>query len=615
MPPLNPVELAWMAMVAASLTLALLHLLIWVRQRQRWDFLLFFVLAASAAGYGFFELQMMHAATPQASAAAIRAAHVPLAMFVIATALFVRLHFGTGRMGLLGAIVVLRLAALGLNFTTGVNVNFAQVADLGQVGLWGGTLVSVPLGPTGRWAWVPQLSNVLLLIFAADASWALWRRGDRAARQRAALVGGCVVGCIALTGVMAALTVYGAVRLPTLLMPAFMLVLLAMSYELSGDVLRAAGLVHELAASEERMRAVVETTPCTILLVDAAGGIVLANTQAERDFGIARDRLVGRCVETLVPERLRSHHQRLREAYAADPQARLLGRAREFTALRADGSEFPVEISLVPLRSGAHDQVLVTLADISERRRIERETALQRAELAHLSRVAMLGELSGSLAHEINQPLAAILSNAQAAQRYLARDPPALPPVAEALQAIVASDRRASQVIERLRALLRKGESVREPVDLNELVEDSLRLLRSDLAQRGVVVRTELQPALPPLQADRVQLQQLLLNLMLNACDAMEGQPPPRPLSIRTAATAGGAVSIEVADRGPGIAPADAERVFEAFYTTKPRGLGLGLPLCRTIVQAHDGHIEVLQNHGGGARLRAELPIQLERMP
>ena len=558
---------------------------------------------------------MMHAATPQASAAAIRAGHVPLAVFVVTTALFVRLHFGTGRTGLLVAIVVLRVATLGLNFSSGVNVNFEQVTALAHTGFWGDAPVSVPLGPAGRWAWVPQLSNLLLLVFVADASWALWRRGGRAARQRAALVGGSVVGCIAVTGVMAALTVYGAVQLPTLLMPAFLLVLLAMSFELSGDVLRAASLTRELAASEERMRAVVEATPSAILLVDAAGRIVLANPQAERDFGVAREQLVGRGVETLLPERLRAKHLRLRAAYAADPQPRSMGSGREFVALRADGSEFPVEISLVPLRSGAHDQVLVALADISQRRQAEQLAAQQRAELAHLSRVAMLGELSGALAHEINQPLAAILSNAQAAQRVLARDPAALQPVGEALQAIVASDRRASQVIERLRALLRKGEALRESVDLNELVEDSLRLLHSELAHRGVVVHTELQPALPALQADRVQLQQLLLNLLINACDAMEGQAPPRPLSVRTAATADGALCVEVADRGPGIAPADAARVFEPFYTTKPRGLGLGLPLCRSIVQAHDGRIDALQNAGGGARLRVELPLSEQPMP
>lgn len=618
-PPMNQVELAWMAIVAACLTLALLHLMVWVRERGRLDFLVFAVLAAAAAAFGVFELQMMHAATPQAAAVAIRAAHVPLAVVVVAIAVFVRLHFGTGRNGLLLAIVVLRLATLVLNFSTGVNANFEQVSELGHVVFWGGSVVSVPLGPANPWTRVPQLSNLLLLIFVADASLALWRRGDRAARRRAALVGGSVAAFVATTGTLAALTVYGAVALPTVLMPTFMLVLLAMSYELSGDVLRAAALARELAVSEQRLRAVVEAAPSAILLVDAAGRIVLANRQAERDFGLARERLVGREVETLIPERLRQHHQQLREAYAARPRPRAMGgdagSGRDFVALRADGSEFPVEISLAPLRNGANDQVLVALADISERRRAEQLAAQQRVELAHLSRVAMLGELSGALAHEINQPLAAILSNAQAAQRFLARDPSALQPVHDALQAIVASDHRASQVIERLRALLRKGEALREAVDLNELVEDSLRLLRSDLAHRGVEIELDLQPALPALQADRVQLQQLLLNLMLNACEAMEGQLPPRPLSIRTAHVGDArSVCVEVADRGAGIAASDAQRVFEPFYTTKPRGLGLGLPLCRSIVQAHDGRIEVSHNPGGGARLRVELPVAQARV-
>jgi PAS domain S-box-containing protein len=609
---MNEVELAWMAMAAASLTLGLVHLFVWARQRERLDFLVFFVLAASAAAFAAFELQMMRAGAPAESAAAIRAGHVPLAVFVIAAAAFVRLHFGTGRLGLLAAIIVLRLATLWLNFNTGVNVNFEQVTGLGHVTLWGGTPVSAPLGPANRWTVVPQLSNLLLLVFVIDASLALWRRGDRESRRRAALVGGGVVVCIVAAAGMAALSVYGLLAWPTIVMPAFLAVLLALSFELSGDVLRAAGLARELAASEARLRAVVEATPSAILLVDAAGRIVLANHQAEHSFGIAREQLVGRAIETLIPERLRGGHVRLREAYAAKPELRPMGAGRELAALRADGSEFPVEVSLAPLRYGGRDQVLVALADISERRRAERVAAEQRAEVAHLSRVAMLGELSGSLAHEINQPLAAILSNAQAAQRFLARDPAALQPVAEALEAIVTSDRRASMVIERLRALLRKGESAREPVDLNELVDDSLRLLRSDLAHRGVEVSTTLQPALPAVQGDRVQLQQLLLNLIVNACDAMQTRPAPRPLSIRTRA-ADGRVRIDVADRGPGIAPADAERVFEAFYTTKAQGLGLGLALCHTIAQAHDGRIFAAQNDGGGARLQVELPSAGER--
>ncbi|MBN8510171.1 MAG: histidine kinase, partial [Burkholderiales bacterium] len=292
----------------------------------------------------------------------------------------------------------------------------------------------------------------------------------------------------------------------------------------------------------------------------------------------------------------------------ARPGPRAMGAGRELAALRADGSEFPVEVALAPLRFAGVDQVLVALTDISSRRRAERAAAQQRAELAHLSRVAMLGELSGSLAHEINQPLAAILGNAQAALRFLGRDPPALAQVAEALQAIVGNDRRAGQVIERLRALLRKEEAAREPVDLNQLVDDSLQLLRSDLENRGVHARAEPHPALPRVSGDRVQLQQVLLNLVLNGCDAMDGQPGPRRLELRTDLGTDGWVRVEVADRGPGIAPENAEKMFEPFFTTKAQGLGIGLALCRTIVQAHGGRIGAGPNDGGGARLRVELP-------
>jgi len=608
---MNRVDLAWMAMAAASLTLGLIHLFVWVRQRERLDFLVFFVLAVSAAAWGAFELQMMRATTPAAWSAAVRAGHVPLAIFVVGTALFVRLHFGTGRMALLVAIVGLRVLTLLLNFTTGVNVNFEQVTSLGQAALWPGSFVAVPLGVANRWAWVPQLSNLLLLAFVADASLALWRRATPAARQRALLVGGAIVVCVAATGTMAALAVHGLLPWPTILMPTFVVVLLAMAFELSGDVLRAARLTTELAASERRLSAVVEATPSAILVVEPSGAIALANSHAEQVFGRTREQLVGRAVDTLIPERLRSDHAMQRAAYAAKPEPRAMGTGRELAALRADGSEFPVEVGLAPLRSGG--QVLVALTDISERRRAERAAAQQRDELAHLSRVAMLGELSGSLAHEINQPLAAILSNAQAALRFLAREPAVLQPVGEALQAIVTSDRRASQVIERLRALLRKGESVRETVDLNELVDDSLRLLRSDLAHRGIETGVDLQPTLPTLLGDRVQLQQVLLNLIVNAGDAMQGLTPPRPLHIRTR-SAEGRVRIEVDDRGPGIAPADAERVFDAFYSTKAQGLGLGLALCRTIVQAHDGRIGAAQNEGGGARPWIELPASAEGM-
>jgi two-component system, LuxR family, sensor kinase FixL len=228
--------------------------------------------------------------------------------------------------------------------------------------------------------------------------------------------------------------------------------------------------------------------------------------------------------------------------------------------------------------------------------------------MAHLARVAMLGELSGSLAHELNQPLSAILSNAQAAQRLLARNPPELEKVTEILADIVKSDKRAGAVITRLRSLLKKEEAQHHPLDMNEVVQEVLALMNSDFLNRQVRVHAELAPELPAVTGDRVQLQQVLLNLFINGCDAMAGSRAQRGLMVRSESISGRNVRVSVSDRGTGIPPADLERIFDPFVTTKPQGLGLGLAVCRSIVAAHDGRLWATNNPDGGATLTIELP-------
>ena len=222
----------------------------------------------------------------------------------------------------------------------------------------------------------------------------------------------------------------------------------------------------------------------------------------------------------------------------------------------------------------------------------------------------MLGELSGSLAHELNQPLTAILSNAQAAQRFLAQSPPRIDKLAEILTDIVKSDHRAEAVIQRLRSLLRKEESQRHPLDINEVVEESMRLMRSDLLSRQVVVSTDLADALPAVSGDRNQLQQVLLNFVINGCDAMDGQEADRRLLVRTQTTVHGNVEVSVVDRGAGIPVANLERIFEPFVTTKATGMGLGLAICRSIVEAHGGRLWATNNADCGATLHCELPAK-----
>jgi two-component system sensor kinase FixL len=247
-----------------------------------------------------------------------------------------------------------------------------------------------------------------------------------------------------------------------------------------------------------------------------------------------------------------------------------------------------------------------------QRRRIRREDESLREQqrLAHLARVAVVGELSGGLAHELNQPLTSILSNAQAAQQALDRDRVDLAEVREILADIVAEDKRAGELIGRIRSLLKRQDSVKQAVDIRALLEEVQSLVKSSLTSRQVTLNATLEPRLPDVLGDRIQLQQVLLNLLLNACDAVkECDPADRHIELDARAEAEGqALHVVVTDHGHGIAADGLEQVFDAFFTTKPDGLGLGLAICRQIVNAHGGRLWAAHNDERGAAFHLTLP-------
>jgi len=256
---------------------------------------------------------------------------------------------------------------------------------------------------------------------------------------------------------------------------------------------------------------------------------------------------------------------------------------------------------------------LIVMRDITDRHRTEIELSTQRAELAHLSRVALLGELSAAFAHELNQPLAAIMANARAGQRLMSREPPDLIEVSSILEDIVIDDRRAGEVISRLQALLRRGELQLQPLDINDLVSEVVHLIHSELIRREVLVQTRLARELPRVPADRVQVQQVLMNLLVNACDAMGAQPrEERIVTIVTGETLGKEVKVSVMDQGPGLPVGKEDKVFEPFFTSKSHGLGLGLSICRTIVTAHGGALWGVNNPDRGATFHLVLRARHE---
>ncbi len=270
--------------------------------------------------------------------------------------------------------------------------------------------------------------------------------------------------------------------------------------------------------------------------------------------------------------------------------------------IAADGRRVPVLFAITfPTAEDGDAHVLVFVVDNSERQQAQDALLVAQAELAHAARVATLGELTASIAHEVNQPLMAVVTNGEAGMRWLRRDTPDLHEVESAISRIISEGRRAAEIVHRIRAFLAKAPVQRQRLDVASVVDEAARLVEHELARERVDLRIEIEPRLPPIDGDRVQLQQVLVNLMVNAGQAMASQAGPRRVALAAIRTDDDQVAITVSDTGPGIAQDHLERLFEPFFTTRREGMGMGLAISRTIVEAHGGRLHVSSRHGHGA--------------
>ena len=383
----------------------------------------------------------------------------------------------------------------------------------------------------------------------------------------------------------------------------------------SFDITERRELTDLLKAERAFLRQVIDITPNLLYAKDRQGRFTLVNQAVANLFGKPVEDLIGK-----TDADLNSHAEEVERFRQADAEVMDTLQEKfifEEKITDAAGKIHWLQTVKRPVmdKDGSANLVLGSSTDVTLRRQTELELARQRSELAHLSRVTILSELSGSLAHELNQPLTAILSNAQAAQRFLAGADPDLAELREIMQDIVDDDKRAGEVILGLRMLLKKGELRREPLDINLVAQDVVRLMRSDLVNDSVVMSLDLAPDLPAILGDRVQLQQVLLNLVMNGSEIMLNvAATDRKLAIATTRDDENTVRVTVTDCGPGIAPAHLERVFEPYFTTKPHGLGLGLQVCQRIITAHDGRLWATNNPVRGATFHLTLPVNPEGM-
>jgi two-component system, LuxR family, sensor kinase FixL len=599
------VTAVWSMNAAACLTLAGFYFAVWCKQRQRPMYLLFSCSAIAAAAISAFELWMLNSRTVDEYESLIRWIHVPTWVLTLSFVAFVRLYLHAGRVWLAWSIYGLRTLVLILNFIFPVSINFTAITDIRQFS-WGGQMVSVPVGASNPWGLLSTISLFLLLIFSVDAAIAVWRRGDR---RRAVLVGGSMIfGAILAWHVP--LVIWGVIDVPFFLGFTYTAIVAAMGYELSNDLARAAVLVRELEISEKRLNLAANSANVgmwewdiardEIWITDKGRAMFGFNSSEKLDFDRFRSRvhpedraLVLQAVENSLQTgaEYRSEYRVL----LPDGQVRWIdGRGH----VEFDGAGQPARMRGASL-------------DITRRKQAELEAARQRNEMAHLSRVTTVGELSGSLAHELNRPLGAILSNAQAAQRMLANGGVDVAEFREILSDIISENKHAAEVIRRLRLWLQKGEVQQQPLPINKVVRDVLKLIRTDLISQNVSVDTELARNLPTVTGDPVQLQQVLVNLVVNACDAMtDCGARERRLRIRTGLANGSdAVIVSVTDRGGGIQENEMEQIFEPFFTTKAKGMGLGLSVCRSIITAHHGKLWATNNADRGATFHFTLPI------
>jgi PAS domain S-box-containing protein len=363
----------------------------------------------------------------------------------------------------------------------------------------------------------------------------------------------------------------------------------------------------KLRESEDQWRAVFENNPIMLFVVDAAGIVVSVNPSGAEQLGYTVDELIGRSV-------LDVFYQADREAVQHQVAAcfERLGRASswELRKVRKDGTVLYVrETARAMRRTGRDPVILVVCEDVTERKRAEEALHRAQAELAHVTRLTTLGQLAASIAHEVNQPLAAIVADANASLNWLAAAEPELERVRETLTAIATDGHRAADVIQRIRQLATKTEPRKARLDVNDVVRDVVALVRTEVARYEITLALDSASALPSVIGDRVQLQQVVLNLVMNAIEAMAPVTDrPRKLAIRTERHADDGVRVAVHDTGVGVRAGDLDRLFSAFFTTKPSGMGMGLSISRSIIEAHGGRLWAAPDEPHGAIFQFSLP-------
>ena len=605
---MNWITVSWPMVAAACLTLGLIELRIGLAQRHQRAARLLFALSACAMAVACgLELALIQVDTLAQAEVLLSLLRVTIGVVLTALLAFVWSYFGAGNRWVALAFVCLYLIGVVGELMPGeFHTVHTTITGLKTHEAFGGAPFTVLERQFSFWYAFPYLATLMMIAFVVDASIRLWRRGGR---RRALLIGGSITIFLLAGGVQAALVLANGVSMPYTLSWCYLAILVAMATDLSADALAATKLAEQLRESERRMALASAAVDLGMWSWDVADDRVWATDMACTLVGAAEtgNMSMATFLARLNPddrEEVKRDFNPLQtegQVYEAESRVDLPEGQMRWIALRAQ-----VE------RVAKDRPVLMrgVVIDISQRRKADIELQQLQSQLAHAGRVTMMGQLASALAHELSQPLGAILRNTEAAELFLLHESPDLGELQEILGDIRQDNQRAGGVIERLRALLQRRSFDSRALSMSAVMDDVVALTRNDALARKV--RLEIATASGPLRVmgDPVQLQQVLLNLVLNAMDAVSDLPlERRKVTVQAQRHGEQEVEVAVTDSGTGIAPERLVHLFQPFYTTKPSGLGIGLSISRTIVEAHGGRIWAENNAGEGAIFRFTLPL------
>jgi PAS domain S-box-containing protein len=600
---LSLMTIIWSMLAAASLVIGLMHLFLWRRNRAL-DYLLFSSLMAFAAGgVALTELAMAKIPDLVHLGNLMLLGNLVTGVTVVSMTWFLYRYLGTGRRLLRWAITGLWAAGLAVNFLFPGNLVFTEITGVQETQTFWGETFQLIQGKTNPFKYLADVASILMAVFVIEASIGAWRAGHR---RQAGITGGAIIFFILAAGIHTPLVDAGIVKTPYLISLAFVGIVVSLNYELVRDASHAHHQAREIIAGQRRWDSLLASVQLAVVDLDPTGTIRYANPFFLDRMGLSLAEIRNLHVSRLVPPGIRfEFQQRLRKGLAGEPRP-----TSRWTVRPAQGPDLTFDWTSVGLSTteGQPDGVLSIGTDVTDKLRIEGELLQTRRDLDRMNRANVLGEFVSAIAHELNQPLAAVLANAQVTKRYLTSEPPQVQESKEMLDLIIRDDKRAAEVIRRLHSLVARGKVDRENFDLNEVVTETLELCDREIRDREVTVKLELADDLPLVLAGRVEFQQIVLNLLHNALQALENRAAGQRRIILATTALSQEVLFSIEDSGLGLPDLAPEKLFSPFSRGTAGGIGLGLAISRRIVEAHGGTIRAEQVAQGGARFVVDFP-------